>query len=90
MTKRTKNDPQNTTQKTKDRATRTPLKNVGQTLLIHHRPTKQHRWCNKEKQQRLTSNTSSTEKRGTNTANTSDRRNHIGGVMVNVLIISWP
>jgi hypothetical protein len=44
--KRTNNDPQNTTQKTKDRATRTLLKNVEQTLLIHHRGTKQHQWCN--------------------------------------------
>jgi hypothetical protein len=69
--KRTNNDPQNTTQKTKDRATRTPLKNVEQTLIIHHRGTKQHQWCNKEKQQRLTSYTNSTEKTGTNTANTS-------------------
>jgi hypothetical protein len=42
---RTNNDPQNTTQKTKDRATRTPLKNVDRQL-IHRRRTKPHQWCN--------------------------------------------
>ena len=35
--KRTNNDPQNTTQKTKDRATRTLLTNVEQTLIIEGR-----------------------------------------------------
>ena len=34
MAKRTNNDLQNTTQKTKDQATRTPLKAVGRTQVL--------------------------------------------------------